>query len=578
MYILGINIYHPDSSACIIKDGQLVAAAEEERFKRIKHWAGLPKEAIRFCLENARIDLGQVDYIGISRNPSIHIFKKILFVLRRRPKLSFIKSRIDNLNKIKDIKSELSQIYGFKSSAIKAKIFNIEHHRAHMASTFFVSGFDEAAVLSVDALGDFVSTMCGYGRKNNLKVINRVFFPHSLGFLYTAGTQFLGFLKFGDEYKVMGLAAYGEPCYLENFKKILRLEKDGKFELNPAYFRYYSEGIEMSWYNQEPRCARLYSDAWGELFGPHRGPGDEIAQRHRDIASSLQAILEECYFHILNNLYTKTKIDTLCMCGGVALNCVANGKILDQTPFKKIYMPPAPGDAGTAIGAAYYIYHQILRRPRSFVMGHAYWGPEFKDEQIELALRQSNLLFQRYSQEELIKQVAQDIASGKIVGWFQGRMEWGPRALGNRSILADPRKVEMRDILNNRVKHRESFRPFAPSILIEDLNRYISIGLASRFMLFALPVKKDEVSKIIATVHIDDTVRLQTVDEMTNPLYWRLIKEFKNLTDVPAVLNTSFNENEPIVLSPNEAIGCFLRTKMDVLVMGNFLIHKSDEI
>lgn len=581
MYILGINAYHPDSSACIIRDGQLIACAEEERFTRIKHWSGLPVEAVRFCLKEAGVSLKEIDHIGISRNPYANVTKKIWFILKKRPRLSFVKTRTDNLRKIKHIKQQLLGSFGFPSTAIKAATYYIEHHIAHMASSFFVSDFEQAAILSVDALGDFVSTMSGRGFGKRIEVIDRVFFPHSLGFFYTAGTQFLGFLKFGDEYKVMGLAAYGKPSYVNSFKKILGLEKEGKFKLNLKYFRHYSRGIEMSWYNQEPTSGILYSEKWKELFGQPRYPQEEITQQHKDIACSLQVLLEESYFHILNYLYRKTHLDTLCLAGGVALNCVASGKVFTNTPFKRLFIQPAASDAGTALGAAYYVYHQILKKPRCFVMEHAYWGPGCEEEQINKDiqlkiddLKALNCKIERLETEQLINKTAELIAQGKIVGWFQGMMEWGPRALGNRSILADPRREEMKDILNARIKHREKFRPFAPSVLEEYTEEYFYYNHPSPFMLLSLPTKEDKIKDIISSVHVDGSARFQTVSKKTNPLFWQLIDKFRMLTGVAVVLNTSFNENEPIVCYPKEAIECFLRTRMDVLVIGKYIISR----
>lgn len=570
MYILGINAYHPDSSACVIKDGKLLTAVEEERFKRIKHWSGFPTEAIRNCLKETGINFKDIDYIGISRNPYVYLHRKILFALKKRPRISFVNSRLENMTRIRRIRKIFCSKFSISPSELKAKIYNIEHHRAHMASNFFVSAFDRAAILSLDAMGDFLSMMSGYGKANHIKIIDRVLFPHSLGFLYTAVTQFLGFLKFGDEYKVMGLAAYGQPRYLKNFNKILIL-KNGKFFLNLEYFCYCSE---MTWDEQEPVIEKLYSKKWIEEFGNPRDPSEEITQKHKDIAASLQTTLEEAYFYILTSLYEKTRVENLCLAGGVALNCVANGKIFKHTPFKEVFIQPAANDAGTSIGAAYYIYHQILNKPRGFVMEHAYWGPEFKDEEIEADLRQYNLNFKKYSNEELINTIASEIANGKIVGWFQGKMEWGPRALGNRSILVDPRRGQMKNKLNAVIKHRESFRPFAPSILEEDIEEYFENSHPSPFMLFTYKVKEDKKKLIPAVVHIDGTGRVQTVNKKANPLYWKLINEFKNITGVPILLNTSFNENEPIVCKPKETIDCFLRTNMDILVMGNYLVKK----
>ncbi|MCM8799296.1 MAG: carbamoyltransferase [Candidatus Omnitrophica bacterium] len=576
MYILGINAYHPDSSACIIKDGELIAAVEEERFKRIKHWSGFPIDSIRYCLEEAGISIADVDFIGISRNPYAHLYKKLIYIIKnRKVDSNIINSRLKNFVRIKNIKNLLIDNLPSSKQKIKSKIYFIEHHKTHMASSFFVSPFKESAILSLDAMGDFVSTMFGIGKDNKIKVLDRIFFPNSLGYLYTAGTQFLGFLKFGDEYKVMGLSAYGKPVYLNEFRKMLILKKNGKFALDSRYFNFSSEGLSMSWHNSEPVCGRLFSKKWIDIFGLPRNSEDSISKRDKDIASSLQMILEEMYFYILNYLYKLTRVDNLCLAGGVALNCVANGKIFNHTPFKNIYIQPAANDAGTALGAVYYIYHQILNKKRCFEMKHAYWGPAFNDKYIESVLKRYNLKFEKYNIEEIIKIVAKYITEGKIVGWFQGRMEWGPRALGNRSILADPRKQEIKFILNKKIKYREEFRPFAPAILLEKIVDFFNINYPEPFMLKTYLVRENKRSLIPAVVHIDGTARIQTVDKDTNLLFWRLLKKFEELTGIGVLLNTSFNENEPIICNPEEAIDCFLRTQIDVLVINSYLIKKN---
>jgi len=574
MIILGINAYHGDSSACLIRDGEIVAAAEEERFRRVKHWAGFPIEAVKYCLAEAGVSPQEIDHIGISRNPSAHLHKKVLYALSRRPSFSLIKDRLANMAKVADPKSELCKALGISPSKLRAQFHNVEHHQAHMASAFFVSPFEEAAILSIDGFGDFVSTMLGEGNGNHIKVLDYVEFPHSLGLFYLAVTQYLGFLKYGDEYKVMGLAAYGEPTYLDDFRKIVRLQKDGTFELDLDFFLHHTEGVEMTWNNKQPTVGRAYSNKFVEKFGPPRENHEPITKRHEDIAASLQAMLEEAYFHILNNLYERTKKKTLCLAGGVAFNSVANGKIFDRTPFEEVYIQAAAGDAGTALGAAYYIYHQILGKPRKFVMKHAYWGPQFLASAMEECLKKYRLTYQVLDRSALIEKTVRAIADGKVVGWFQGRMEWGPRALGNRSILADPRRAEMRDVLNARIKRREPFRPFAPSILLEAVGEYFEKTYPDPFMIKVYPIKQEKQQIIPAVTHVDGTGRLQTVTREENPLYWELIKAFGDLTGVPVVLNTSFNENEPIVCTPQEAIECFLRTKMDVLVLGNFLLER----
>jgi len=581
MYILGINAYHGDSSACLIKDGSLITAVEEERFRRIKHWAGFPTKSIKYCLESEVLSLEDIDYIAINRNPKANLYKKVLFTLRNRPSFALIKDSLKNALKVKDIKIIMSERLGMKGQKIKAELYHIEHHRAHMASAFFVSPFERAAILSIDGFGDFVSTMMGIGEGNKIEVIDQVNFPHSLGLFYTALTQYLGFPKYGDEYKVMGLSAYGRPIYLKEMEEIVRLKQNGRFELNLDYFVHHSEGVSMLWEDSEPILGRAYSDRLIEKFGPERRYGEPITEHHQDIAASLQAMYEKAFFHILNYLYERTKIKNLCLAGGCALNSVANGKIFDNTPFKEVYIQPAANDAGGSLGAAYYLYHQIFGKQRNFVMDKVYWGPDFSEAEISEKLKVrseelNNCKIEKIDNEDkLCKKVAKYIADGKVVGWFQGRMEWGPRALGNRSILVDPRRAEMKDILNARIKRREPFRPFAPSILLEAVGEYFEKDYPDPFMIKVYPIKEDKRKVIPAVTHVDGTGRLQTVSKEENPLYYKLIKEFEKITGVPVVLNTSFNENEPIVCTPDEALDCFLRTKMDVLVLGNVIICKS---
>ena len=574
MYILGINAYHGGASACLIKDGQLIAAAEEERFQRVKYWAGFPAEAIRYCLAEAGVTAYDLDHIGISRNPSANLYKKVLFALSKRPSFSLIRDRLANAARVRDPKKTLVEALNLDAPALKAKFHNVEHHRAHMASAFFVSPFQEAAVLSVDGMGDFVSTMWGVGRENRIQVLGAINYPHSLGWLYTAVSQWLGFPRYGDEGKVMGLTAYGQPVYLDQFRKIVRLQRDGTFELDLDYFALDAEGATMTWDDGAPVVGTLYSQKFVDLFGPPRHSRTGITEHHQNVAVSLQAMLEEAEFNLVHILQRTTGQKALCMAGGVALNSVFNGKILPNTAFEGIYIHPAAGDAGTALGVAYYIYHQLLSQPRNFVMNHAYTGPRFTNGRIAETLDDYGLVYEELDDDQLVKRAAEIVAQGDVLGWFQGRMEWGPRALGNRSIIADPRRDDMKDILNARIKHREPFRPFAPSILLEAVGDYFDQTYPDPFMIKVYNVLTEKRVEIPAVTHVDGTGRLQTVDRETAPLYWQVIKEFENLTGVPVVLNTSFNENEPIVCKPEEAIECFLRTKMDALVIGNYLVRK----
>ncbi len=579
MVILGINSYHPDSSACIIVDGKLLAAVEEERFKRIKHHAGFPEESIKFCLKKEGLKITDVDYITIPREPKARILNKIFYGVKI-PRLAF--RRTLAWKKTFDLKNKLSEIFDVSPKKIKAKIVNVEHHRAHISSSFFLSPFEKSFLFSADALGDFASTMWGIGEGNKIKILGEVKFPHSLGFYYTALTQYLGFLKFGDEYKVMGLAAFGEPEFKEEFEKILKI-KNGLFELGLKYFVHHRKLIDLN-FEGYPEIDILFSPYLEKRLGKKREPGEMIEKRHENIASTLQFHFEKVLFHILNSLYSyyKLNLKTLTLSGGCAFNCVANGKIFDNTNFENIYIQPAAGDAGLSIGSAFYLYNQILKNKREFVMEHAYFGPEYSEEKIEKEiLRRKNDIINRgfkiekiEDEDLLCKLTAKYISEGKIVGWFQGKTEWGPRALGARSILCDPRRKEMKDILNKRIKNREPFRPFAPSIIEESISEYFEKTHPSPFMLFAYKVKPDKRDLIPAVTHVDGTARLQTVNKRTNPLYYKLLKEFEILTGIPLSLNTSFNENEPIVNKPEEAIDCFLRTRMDVLVIGKFIIHE----
>ncbi len=574
MHILGINAYHGGASACLIHDGQLVAAAEEERFNRVKYWAGFPVQAIRFVLDEAGIAPQDLDHIGISRDPGAHLVQKALYAFRRRPSLGFVRDRLNNALKVGDLKTIFAENMGLDAASLRAQFHNVEHHRAHMASAFFVSPFPQAAILSVDGMGDFVSTMWGVGRENHIDVLDEINFPHSLGYLYTAVSQWLGFPKYGDEGKVMGLAPYGSPRYLEAFRRMVRVQRDGSFDLDLDYFELTGKGSLMTWEGDEPFVPTLFSAKMVQALGEPRPPRTEITAQHQDVAASLQAMLEEAEFALVRKLQAETGQTALSMAGGVALNSAFNGKILPHTAFDDIYIQPAAGDAGTSLGVCYYIYHQLLGQPRAFVQRDAYTGPRYQDGAIAGALRSHDLSFKELGEEQLVAEAARIVARGDVLGWFQGRMEWGPRALGNRSIIADPRRTDMKDILNARIKHREPFRPFAPSILEEAVSDYFDQTYPDPFMIKVYNVLPEKRAEIPAVTHVDGTGRLQTVGRDANPLYWQLIKAFESETGTPVVLNTSFNENEPIVCTPNEAIDCFLRTRMDALAIGNYLVEK----
>jgi carbamoyltransferase len=578
MNILGINAYHGNASAAIVSRGRLVAAVEEERFNRVKYAAGFPAQAIRYCLKEAGLELRDIDHVAVPRNPYARLGRKLFYAMRMP---SFARERAKVLRRFTGIPQALAQAFDTDPAKIAAKFHRIEHHQAHLASAFFVSPFERAALLSADGLGDFASTMWGTGEGSRMKIDGTIAFPHSLGLFYSAVTQYLGFLKFGDEYKVMGLAAYGEAEQLEAFREIVRADGDG-FRLGLDYFTHHRSGPEMSWADADktPTMGKMFSEAMERRLGPRRNPEEPLEQRHRNLASALQARLEEVYLGMLEKLAERTGLKAVCLAGGVAFNCVANGKIFDRTGFEQVYVHPAAGDGGLAVGAAFFVWHQILGKPRSFVMDHAYWGPGYtRDETCRAidrnGLRQNGWRVDELAEDNLIERTAAIVADGKILGWFQGRAEWGPRALGNRSIVADPRRPEMKEILNQRIKHREIFRPFAPSILAESTGEWFEKSHPSPFMTLAYSVRPEKREKIPAPTHVDGTGRLQTVTRDANPRYWSLIKAFERLTGVPVVLNTSFNDNEPIVCRPEEALDCFKRTQMDALVLGDFLITRS---
>ncbi|HEY4815955.1 MAG TPA: carbamoyltransferase [Candidatus Acidoferrum sp.] len=581
MNVLGINAYHGNASAAVVCDGRLVAAVEEERFNRVKYAAGFPAQAIRYCLKEAGLKLEEIDHVAVPRNPYARLGTKLFYALRMP---SFARGRAKVLAKFTGIREALAAAFDSDPKTIAAQFHRIEHHQAHLASAFFVSPFERAALLSADGLGDFASTMWGSGSGNRMEIADAIAFPHSLGLYYTAVTQYLGFLKFGDEYKVMGLAAYGEPEEFEAFRDIVRFDANGNsngFRLGLDYFVHHRTGPEMSWAEADktPTLGKLFSGEMPRRLGAARSPEEPLEQRHRNLAASLQARLEEVYLGMLGKLAKATGLSSICLAGGVAFNCVANGKIFESTPFEHVYVQPAAGDAGLAVGAAYYVWNQKLRKPRSFVMEHAYWGPEFSSREISAAMDASGLAREGYRVtempgQELARRAAAIISGGKILGWFQGRAEWGPRALGNRSIVADPRRADMKEILNQRIKHREIFRPFAPSILAEATGEWFEKAHPSPFMTLAYAVRPEKRALIPAPTHVDGTGRLQTVTREANPRYHALISAFRDLTGVPVVLNTSFNDNEPIVCRPEEAIHCFLRTNMDALVLGGFLVTR----
>jgi carbamoyltransferase len=577
MYILGLNAYHADSSAAIFKDGKMIAATEEERFRRQKHWAGFPSMAVQFCLKEAGISLSEVDHIAIGRDPSAKMNKKLLFLLKNPGGgWNAVLDRIKNARKVASLEEEFALLDKTVDKAtIKSKIHQIEHHRSHLASAFFASHFEEAALLSIDGSGDFSTTMIGIGRGNQIEVLDSVDFPHSVGLFYTAFTQLLGFPHYGDEYKVMGLAPYGEPKYVDKLKDVLLFEKDGLFKLDLKYFRSAKSGIVSYGDDHIPVVAPLYTELLIEKFGAVRKKEEPLSQYHKDMAASVQRVTEELIFHILNHLQKRTGLNNICIAGGVAQNSVANGKLTRNTSFKNVYIPSAGHDAGISMGSALYVYNHILKQERAAPVWSAYTGSRFSNEEIEQYLKSRNITYTRYSDEELYDKVSDQLINAGVVGWFNGRAEFGPRALGARSIIADPRRTDAKDLLNAKIKRRESFRPFAPSILKEYVAEYFEVVDEVPFMEKVFPIKKEKHSLIPAVTHADGTGRLQTVDKVVSPRYYALIEAFRKKTGVPILLNTSFNENEPIVNSPHDALECYLRTNMDMLVLENCVITRN---
>lgn len=576
--ILGINAYHADAAACIVRDGTLVAAAEEERFRRIKHWAGFPSQAIAYCLNEAKADLGDVTHVAVNRSARANLWRKLAYVASHRPSPRLLLNRLRNRQQVESIAEELKALPG---RSFSGTLDYVEHHLAHLASAFYPSPFRDSVVMSIDGFGDFASAAWGSGNGTKLRLDGRVLFPHSLGIFYQAMTQYIGFPHYGDEYKLMGLAAYGDASCHHEVRPLLSLCDDGTFKLDLKYFRHHSEDIAYEWHGGEPVCGLLFSPNLIDALGPPRKPDEPITDRHRNLASATQATYEDAFFHLLTTMQRRYGHTALALAGGCAYNSVANGKIRDRTRFTQTYLQSAAGDAGGAIGAAYAVWHRL--GTRTAPMTHAYWGPSSSDSEIEslLANRRSAIeaehcAIRRFDNDgELAEATAYAIADGLVVGWFQGRMEWGPRALGNRSILGDPRRADMKDILNLKIKRRESFRPFAPSIMREKVPEWFERDDDVPFMLQVLPIRPERRAQIPAVTHVDGTGRLQTVDQAANPRYYAVIESFFRLTGVPMVLNTSFNENEPVVCRPEEALDCFMRTKMDVLVLENHVVQRT---
>lgn len=582
MNIIGLNAFHGDSSACLFVDGVMVAAAEEERFRRIKHWAGFPSEAIAFCLASADLSLADVDVVAINTDPKAAKWKKAAYALSGKAPFSLLREKIMVRRKRKGIKQHLAE--AFPDQRFEGRVEYVEHHLAHLASAYNVSPFDRASIISIDGFGDFASAAFGIGENGDIDLQRRIYFPHSMGIFYQALTQYLGFPHYGDEYKIMGLAPYGRAKYAKQMDEIVAVTDNGEFQLNLDYFLHHKQPIGYEWDNDSPKVSGLYSDALVELLGPVRKKDEALTQYHHDIARSVQDAYERTFFHMLEHMHQQHGGDNLTVAGGCGMNSVANGRVHLRTPYKNIYVQSAAGDAGGAIGAA-VVAGQRHEQQTNFAMQHSYWGPQFSDDQLKRLLSQhtSELLSSACSVElnlgvdALVDKISDKIIEGKVIGWFQGAMEWGPRALGNRSILGDPRRDDMKDILNLKIKRRESFRPFAPSVLKEHVKDWFESDADVPFMMKVFQVQEAQRAKIPAVTHVDGSGRLQTVTEEGNHRYYHLIKAFFEKTGVPMLLNTSFNENEPVVCKPEEALACFLRTNMDVLVLGSHIITRAGD-
>jgi carbamoyltransferase len=576
MLILGLNMFHADASAAIVQDGEVVFAIAEERLNRVKHFGGFPALAIEACLQAVGATILDIDHVAVGQDSDANLAAKIAYTAANPAKIANLIRLRQRKQRGRDVRSLLAKEFNIDPKTLRFQEHHLEHHTAHIASAYYCSPREKAAGFSYDGSGDFVSTMMARCEGNQIEILKRVFLPHSLGTFYTMICDFIGYSKYGDEGKVMGLAPYGKDTYCEHVSKMVGLTNGG-FQLDLKYFQPLGSNQGMEIREDGTVClSRHYSNQMVKLLGEPRQLGTEISQREMDLAFAMQHRFEEVCFHLLNELHGRVPVGDLVMAGGCALNSVANGKLFSNTPFQRTWIQPAAGDEGLAIGAALHAYHSVLKYPRKYVMKHSYLGPEFSDAQIEVALNTAGLRYRKMQRDTLLETVAEQIKIGNIVGWFQGRMEWGPRALGNRSILAHPGLPNMKDVLNARIKHREWFRPFAPSILIENLHEYFEHDHPSPFMLHVYKIRQEKRAELCAVNHVDDTGRLQTVSRDENPLYYDLIRAFDRMTGTPVLLNTSFNENEPIICKPEEAVNCFKRTRMDVLAIGSYLVSKEN--
>jgi len=574
MLILGLNMFHADASAAIVLDGEVKFAVAEERLNRRKHFGGFPALAVKACLDAVGAKISDVDHVAVGQDTDANLAKKVQYALTNPAKiLNFIRLR-QRKEAMRDVRSLFAEALDVDSAQLRFHEHHLEHHIAHIASAYYCSPWEKAAGFSYDGSGDFVSTMMAGCEGGDIEVLDRVFLPHSLGSFYTMICEFIGYTKYGDEGKVMGLAPYGRDTYCDCISKMVT-PKNGGFHLDLSYFKPLGSNQGMQVLpDGTVRLARHFSDRMEKLFGEPRRPYTEMTQRDMDLAFAMQHRFEEITFHLLNQLHSRVPLDDLALAGGCALNSVANGKIFGRSPFRRTYIQPAAGDEGLAIGAALHTYHSVLKQPHRHELRDAYLGPEFSESRVKSSLESAGLQFRKLERHALLEATAEQIAAGNVVGWFQGRMEWGPRALGNRSIVAHPGLPNMKDVLNARIKHREWFRPFAPSILAEYQHEYFEHDHPSPFMLHVYKIRPEKQNSLCAVNHVDDTGRLQTVTREENALYYDLISAFQRKTGLPVILNTSFNENEPIVCTPEEAIDCFQRTRMDVLAIGPFLVLK----
>ncbi len=567
MYILGISCYYHDSAAALLKDGNIIAAAEEERFTRKKHDQTFPINAIAFCLEKAQITFDQIEYIAFYEKPILKFERLLMQHIAMFPfsYWSFYKAMPNWIVEKLRVPTTIRKKLKYSKLKFKGETLFIEHHMAHAASSYLVSPYDEAAILTVDGVGEWTTTACGFAKNNEITLSEKIDFPHSLGLLYSAVTAYLGFKVNNDEYKVMGLAPYGKPAYYEQMKKLIDVKEDGSYALDMNYFTYHYK-------------LKSISQKFIEEFGPARKPESQLEQQHKDMAASVQKMTEQVMFQMLNHLYNKTKCKNLCIAGGVALNSVANGKITKNTPFENIFIQPAASDAGTALGAALYVWHTILGNKREYIQTTSYFGPSFTTEEIKKFLDENKIVYTEYDEKEIPKKTAELINKNNVIGWFQGAMEWGPRALGNRSIISNATHPDMKDILNAKVKHREMFRPFAPVILQEKVHEWFEIDKDEEsFMLFVYPFKEEKRKFVPSVVHVDGSGRLQTINKEQNWRYYLVIREYEKLTGIPILINTSFNiRGEPIVCTPQQAYRCMMGTGIDYLVIDKFIIARKD--